>query len=500
VEISHTLFCFSGSRQNEDHHRRDSIMRNITMKFGGTSVGSPEAIANAVEIVHQEVQHGSRITVVVSAMARVTDMLLESVGMAVAGDRWGYLSLSQKIRDKHEDAINMLIPPGKDRERILQTINELLDQHVELCQAISILSEATPRIMDAIVSFGERLSSRLVAAAMRQKGINAVPYDAGQFLMTDDRYENATPLWEETERRIQQTLLPILQQGVVPVITGFIGATPAGTITTLGRGGSDYSAAIFAAYLDSEELIIWTDVDGVMTTDPRIDKRARVLPYVSYQEVGELAFYGAKVLHPKTVQPIINKGIPLRVRNTFNPQHPGTLIGKNGEKSTTVIKAVTSIRKVSMLTVSGKGMIGVPGIAGRTFLATAHAGASILMISQSSSEQSFCFTVADDKAQAVKFAVERELEKEIAHDDVDSVDIWDDIVIITVVGAGMRGTPGIAGRVFTVLGNNGVNVLSIAQGSSECSISFVVREADLEKAVYVLHDLALESVEAPATV
>jgi aspartate kinase len=240
--------------------------------------------------------------------------------------------------------------------------------------------------------------------------------------------------------------------------------------------------------------VIWTDVDGVMTTDPRIDRRARVLPYVSYQEVGELAFYGAKVLHPKTVQPVLDKGIPIRVRNTFNPTYAGTLIGETGEPSATIIKAVTSIRNVSLLTVSGKGMIGVPGIAGRTFLATANAGASILMISQSSSEQSFCFLVADATAESVKHSIETHLHEEIARRDIDRVDVRDDVVIITAVGAGMAGTPGVAGRVFSVMGNSGINVLSIAQGSSECSISFVVAESDLEKAVIKLHDLALESV------
>jgi aspartate kinase len=278
------------------------------------------------------------------------------------------------------------------------------------------------------------------------------------------------------------------------VITGFIGATPDGAWTTLGRGGSDYSGAIFAAYTHSDELIIWTDVDGVMTTDPRIDKRARVLPYVSYQEVGELAYYGAKVLHPKTVQPILNLKMPLRVRNTFNPDHPGTLITSESQRSSTIIKAVTAIRSVSMLTVSGKGMIGVPGMAGRAFLATANAGANILMISQSSSEQSMCFVVTDDKAEAARMGVETEFRAEIAAQNVDSVEIMPDIVIVTVVGSGMRGTPGIAGRVFTVLGDEQINVLAIAQGSSECSISFIVNEHDLERAVTLLHDLALEAV------
>lgn len=463
-----------------------------TMKFGGTSVGNAEAIKQVVTIIEQErEQQQSPPVVVLSAMSGVTDLLLRSVQAAVQGDKWGYLSLSREIRDKHEEAATQLMKAGNGREIILQEVHALLDQHVELCEAINILGEATPRIQDAIVSFGERLSTRLLAAVLKERGIQAQAFDGGEFLVTNDQHQNAEPLWDVTEERIQGTLKPLVGAGLLPIITGFIGATPDGSITTLGRGGSDYSAAIFAAYLDAEELVIWTDVDGVMTTDPRLDGRARVLPYISYVEVGELAFYGAKVLHPKTVQPIINKKIPLRVRNTFNRSAPGTLIGDAMQPDDSPIKAVTSIRNVSLLTVSGKGMLGVPGIAGRTFLATAQAGASILMISQSSSEQSFCFTVVDERATSVKNVVEQELSREIQHQDVDSVDLTSDIVIITVVGAGMRHRPGVAGRIFTTLGDNQVNVLAIAQGSSECSISFVVEENDLETAVTRLHDLAL---------
>jgi aspartate kinase len=286
----------------------------------------------------------------------------------------------------------------------------------------------------------------------------------------------------------------MLDQGGLPVITGFIGQTLDGHFTTLGRGGSDYSGALFAAATHSDELIIWTDVDGVMTTDPRLDKRARVLPYVSYQEVGELAFYGAKVLHPKTIQPISGLNIPLRVRNTFNTEAPGTLIGAESQPANTVIKAVTSVKNVSLLTVSGKGMIGVPGIAGRTFLATARAGGNILMIMQASSEQSFCFVVPDANAERAKEAIEQELVEEMARQDVDAVDVLEAVGIVTVVGSGMRGTPGIAGRVFTTLGECAINVIAIAQGSSECSISFVVAADDLKTAVVALHDLALEAV------
>lgn len=466
----------------------------ITMKFGGTSVGSPKAISQAVDIIEKELATGQSVAVVVSAMSGVTDMLIQSVDKAIVGDKWGYMSISQEILDKHEDAIYELIHHTQLRESVLQRIHALIEKHAELCDAINILGEATPRIRDSIVSFGERLSSRVIATVLQEHGINAQAFDAGEFLITNDIYQDADPIWDATQDHIQQKLKPMIESGVTPIITGFIGATPDGSITTLGRGGSDFSAAIFAAYLDSDELIIWTDVDGVMTTDPRIDKRAQVIPYVSYTEVGELAYYGAKVLHPKTVQPIINKDIPLRVRNTFNPEHPGTLIGAESKTSDGVIKAVTAVRNVSMLTVSGKGMLGVPGIAGRTFLATAKAGASILMISQSSSEQSFCFTVVNAQADAVKNTVEEELAAEIAHRDVDSVDVLSNIVIITAVGAGMKHRHGVAGQVFTTMGDNGVNVLAIAQGSSECSISFIVAEEDMKTAVIKLHDLALNVV------
>jgi aspartate kinase len=488
-ENPHALFCVF-------FRETVGIMATITMKFGGTSVGSPEAIQNVVTIVSESAQRGDKVVVVVSAMSGATDALITSVNEAAAGNKWAYLSTAQKLRDRHEEIVNLFTPPGKDRERTVQDVHAILAQHTELCQAVNILGEATSRISDAVVSFGERMSARVIAAALRANGVNAQAFDATNLIVTDDRFGGASVLWAETEQRIRERLLPVLEEGVVPVVTGFIGGTRQGHVTTLGRGGSDYSGAIFAAYTGSDELIIWTDVDGVMTTDPRVDKRAQVLPYISYQEVGELAFYGAKVLHPKTVQPILNLGTPLRVRNTFNPRHPGTLIGRDPEPSATVIKAVTAIRKVSLLTVSGKGMMGVPGIAGRTFLSTAQAGANILMISQASSEQNFCFVVLDDKANEAKHAIETELAAEIARGDVDGVDVLGDVAVVTVVGAGMRGTPGVSGRVFTAMGDNLVNVIAIAQGASECSISFVVSEDNLKSAVVTLHDLALEAVSA----
>ena len=265
-------------------------MSTLTMKFGGTSVGSPEAIGSVVQIVSDEVGRGSQVVVVVSAMSGVTDALINTVREAAIGNKWGYLSGSQKLRDRHVEALNWLIGAGSDRDNVMLELDRLLAQHVELCHAVNTLGEATPRINDAVISFGERLSCRIVAAALRQQGIKAQAFDASDFIITDDHFGSAVPLWDATETRIRDYLVPLLERGVTPVITGFIGATRTGQPTTLGRGGSDYSGAIFAAFTDSSELVIWTDVDGVMTADPRIDQRAKVLPSVSYTEVGELAF------------------------------------------------------------------------------------------------------------------------------------------------------------------------------------------------------------------
>lgn len=471
-------------------------MSRVAMKFGGTSVGSPDAIRQVAAIIAAAVARGDQPVVVVSAMSGVTNRLVAAIDDAVAGDKAAYNACAAELAEKHRAVLNELMPPGDDRDTVAAAVEALLEDYVNLCDAITIVGEATPRIKDVVVSFGERMSSRVVAGVLRASGITAEQFDANRLLVTDDHFGGANPLWDETQPRIDAELIPAIERGVVPIITGFFGETRDGHIATLGRGGSDFSGAIFAAATDSDELIIWTDVDGVMTTDPRIDGRARVLPYVSYEEVGELAFYGAKVLHPKTVQPILDREIPLYVRNTFNPEHPGTLIGRESRPSETIIKAVTAVRSVSLLTVGGRGMMGVPGIAGRTFLAVARAQANILMIAQASSEQNFCFVVLDDRAAEAQAAIQVELTDELARGDVSSVDIFSDAAIVTVVGAGMQGTPGVAGRVFTVLGSNNVNVIAIAQGANEYSISFVINEQHIERAVVALHELALSAVEA----
>ncbi|MEZ4638284.1 MAG: aspartate kinase [Caldilineaceae bacterium] len=337
---------------------------------------------------------------------------------------------------------------------------------------------------------GERMAAPLLAAVLRAKGLHAEFVDAGELIITDDEFGNASPKMEQTITRCINRLQPMVQSGVVPVITGFVGASEKGVPTTLGRGGSDYSAAIIGAALDTDEIQIWTDVDGVLTADPRIVKNARTLPELTYDEVAELAYYGAKVLHPKTVTPAVEKKIPVVVLNTFNPAHPGTRIVDTLSRPNTVgtVKAITAIRNMRLITVAGRGMMGVPGIAARTFGAVARQRANVLMISQSSSEQSICFVAPDNEAVGVVSALNQEFERELGRGYIEKIDSQRDIVIVAVVGSGMKGTPGIAARVFNALGEHGINVIAIAQGASEANISLVVFTGDADNAIRAIHD------------
>jgi bifunctional aspartokinase / homoserine dehydrogenase 1 len=325
--------------------------------------------------------------------------------------------------------------------------------------------------------------------ALRAAGRLALPVDAAEIVRTDESFQGAAPDIVETRRLTHETLGPMLAERIVPVVTGFIGATVDGVVTTLGRGGSDYSAAILAAALDADEVWIYTDVGGVMTADPRVVPDVRTLDTLSYREMSELAYFGAKVLHPKTVLPALERGIPIRIRNTFNPEHPGTLVLGRSEDPTAVFKGVTAVRHQALVTIEGRGMLGVPGIAARAFGAVARTRTSVSMISQASSEQSICFLVPQESSVTAGDALRLEFEHELARRDIESIWMLDEAVIVTVVGAAIKQTPGVAGRVFGALGEVGINVVAIAMGSSECSISLVVEARDADQAVRTLHML-----------
>jgi aspartate kinase len=466
-------------------------MALITMKFGGTSMGSADAISQAAAIISKQRAEGDQVLAVVSAMNGMTDGLLRVACSAASGDRSAHLATIAEMRARHHTAASALVSDPAALTGLLASLDALFDDLIALCHSLAVLREATPRALDQVASFGERLSARLLAARLCAIGVTARAIDATDLIVTDDNFQDAAPQMDETRVKVQAILAPMLREGQTPVVTGFIGATRSGITTTLGRGGSDFSGAILGAAADTNELWIYTDVDGVMTTDPRLAPDARVLDTLSYAEVGELAYFGAKVLHPKTVQPIVDRGVPMRVRNTFNPTHPGTLIQPELEIIPGVVKAVTIVKDVHLLSVEGRGMMGVPGIAGRTFMAVARANASILMISQASSEQSFCFVLPSSRAEAALTTIKAELAAEIARHNVDRVYAQTDVVIVTVVGAGIRNQPGVAARVFGALADRAINVLVIAQGSSECSISLVVSESDAAATVNALHTLVM---------
>lgn len=463
----------------------------ITVKFGGTSMGNHDSIAQVARIILDVAGQGNRVLTVVSAMSGVTDMLKQAARTASEGDEMTYFNIVAELRQRHRDTADDLIVDEKIKKGLFDELDGMIESLNAMCHSIAVLREITARGMDLIMSFGERFSARLLAAHLRDHGHASLAIDASELIVTDENFQDAAPIMDETRRRVREYLLPYLESGTLPVVTGYIGATRDGIITTLGRGASDFSAAILGAAIETDHLWIYTDVDGIMTTDPRIVPTARVIPVLSYGEVGELAYFGAKVLHPKTVQPMIDRGAPVRVRNTFNPTHLGTLIQPQAEITPGAVKAVTLIRDVSLLSVEGRGMVGVPGIAGRTFMAVARANVSVLLISQSSSEQSFCFIVPANRTSAVLDGIRKELRHELERRDVDSVWAREDVVIITTVGAGMRGTPGVAARVAGALSGRGINILVIAQGSSEYSISLVVRGDEATDAVRALHELIL---------
>jgi bifunctional aspartokinase / homoserine dehydrogenase 1 len=470
-------------------------MGTLIMKFGGTSVGSADAIRSTAEIVRAGQQGGSRVVVVASAMSGVTDALLKGAHTAAAGDARTFKTVAQELRAKHFKALDELVKLPEQASLARATVEVYVGEFESLCHAVNVLGEASPRALDAISSLGERMSIQLIAAYLKSIGVAAEPIESSELVVTDAHFQSANPIDDLTRSKTQNRLLPLMDKGVVPIVTGFIGATPDGVITTLGRGGSDFSAAIMGVALDADEVWIWTDVNGVMTTDPRIDPSAQTLPELTYREISELAYYGAKVLHPKTIRPVVERGIALWIKNTFNPAHPGTQIvrdnghAQHGGQVHGGVKAVTVIRGQTMLTVEGRGMLGVPGVAARTFGAVARTHTSVSLISQASSEQSICFTVPENLAASVNAALQEEFRRELHDRDIDDIAVMENVVIVTVVGAGMRHTPGISGRVFGALGAESLNIIAIAQGSSECSISMIVDKRDADAAVRAIHRL-----------
>jgi aspartate kinase len=455
------------------------------IKFGGTSVGDAVRIRKVVEII-RDAARDSELVVVVSAMSGVTNKLVEAASRSEAADFRSVEMIFQELRERHRAVVGELIHSPATQARIHQELELVFEEGERLCQGTALLRELTVRARDSISSLGERLSAPVVAAVLAECGLRSQAIEAVELIVTDSCHGAADPLMAATRKRCEARLRPLLRQGVIPVVTGFIGATEEGVLTTLGRGGSDYSATILGAALDADEVTIWTDVDGLMTADPRLVPAAATIPEISYREAAELAHFGAKVLHPKTISAVTVCGIPLWIRNTFSPELPGTRVTPAGPATDGAVKGLTAISDVALITVGGPGIVGVPDVLGRTFATTTAIRTNVLLISQSSSQNEICLVVSSSAAKATAEALRREFAQDLAHEKVEHITLDSTIAIVTVVGKNMRGSATV-GRTFTALGRENVNVIAVAQGSSECNISFVVSKQDVKAALNATH-------------
>ncbi|MCS6988233.1 MAG: bifunctional aspartate kinase/homoserine dehydrogenase I [Chloroherpetonaceae bacterium] len=453
------------------------------LKFGGTSVGAPERIETVIALV-REAREKSPVAVVVSAFGGATDRLIEMAKKAADGDL-AYKELFIEFEKRHLAAVHALVPI-KSQAPALATVKMMLNELEDILHGTYLVGEYTERTLDFIMSFGERLSAFIIAEAFKAKGTDAEYCDARDLVKTDNRYGAAGILQEETYRNIRTYFL---NRGALQVITGFIGSTLKGETTTLGRGGSDYTAAIFGAALHASEIQIWTDVDGFMTADPRKVKDAFPIPQMSYREALEMSNSGAKVLYPPTVQPAMLQNIPIRILNTFNPSFQGTLITASAPERKVSVCGISSLDDVAVLRIEGSGLVRAIGTAKRVFSALANENVNVIFISQASSEHSICFAVALKDAERAKAAVEKEFHLEIAAGKIYPIDVETNLSIVAVVGENMKHRTGVAGWFFQTLGKNGINVVAIAQGSSEMNISVVINRADEEKALNALHEV-----------
>jgi aspartokinase/homoserine dehydrogenase 1 len=451
------------------------------LKFGGSSVANAENIGRVADIIAS--RGGERLAVVVSAMQGTTDTLIELGREAESNGKTNFKKLYE-VHNSHLTAANALLP--KDRIRDVSEFFEISFNEVQnLLDGVSLVRELSPRTLDKILSFGELLSSRLLAELLISKGIDAAWADSRSLIMTDAAFGKAAVKFAETNSKITEHFAA--STALVTVLPGFIASTAAGETTTLGRGGSDYTAAIIAAAVDAELLEIWTDVSGMMTADPRFVRNAKHIPAISYREAMELSHFGAKVIYPPTIQPVMSRGIPVLVKNTFAPDDAGTLIEQKTDDGG-IIRGISSIDGIAILNLEGSGMVGIPGFSKRLFGALAAAQINVILITQSSSEHSICVAVEEKFADAAKQAVDAEFENEIAVGKIDPLRVETGFSILALVGDNMRFHTGVSGKMFSTLGSNGINIHAIAQGSSERNISAVIASADVRKAVNVLNE------------
>jgi aspartokinase/homoserine dehydrogenase 1 len=453
------------------------------LKFGGSSVAKSERIEGIIDILKTYYSRGEKFAVVFSAFGGVTDSLIDMANLAADGDE-GYEPILDAFCERHNEAAKSLLSK-ENQQHILPELHENQETLRSLLQGIFLVREASPRTMDYVLSFGERNSAYLIAQALKQRGINAAYLDARRIVKTDKSFGSAIVNFTSTNEKIKDHFS---QNPDIQIITGFISSSKGGLTTTLGRGGSDYTAAIIAAALEAECIEIWTDVDGVLTADPRKVSKAFPIKSMTYGEAMEMSHFGAKVIYPPTLQPALKKNIPLYIKNTFNPENIGTLVSSKEDPDEHPVKGISSISNIALLTLQGGGMFGVPGIAARLFNSLAQAGINIILITQGSSEHSISFAVQPQVAERARRRVEKEFEHERHAGLIDPVKLEKELSVVAIIGANMRYQPGIAARLFQALGKNGINCIAIAQGSSELNVSVVIGQNDESKALNALHE------------
>ncbi len=457
----------------------------LVLKFGGTSIASAANIRNVANLI-KSLSKENKIIPVFSAMSGVTDDLIRITTHIKDRNTEAANSLAKKIIKMHMDISHQCVKNPKIRKDLVSKMRSDLDELEDLLHGMLLLGEVTPRSSDYLISFGERLSVNLIAFTLNDIGVKAVPLagkDAG--IVTDSNFGEAKPLMDTTRLHVSHKIESLSQKKTMPVIGGFAGADQHGNITTFGRGGSDYTATIIASSIKADEVWLMSDVDGLMTTDPKIVKNAKLIKEVSYVEAMEMALFGAKQIHPRALEPLVAKKITLRIRNTFNIKNPGTLVTADPQAHTQeTVKCVSAIRHTGLIDVRGGSMVGAPGTAATIFSTLAKAGVNVMMISQSPSESSISIIVKkNDMDKAVNV-----LEMNLLGKIIKKVDITVDVSIIALIGSGMRGIAGVASKVFTAVAKKSINVIMIAQGSSELNIAFVVKDSDCNAAVQALHD------------
>lgn len=452
------------------------------LKFGGSSVGKPERIKNIVEILKGYQQRGEKFTIVCSAFGGVTDSLIAMATKASKADE-SYLELLEEFSQRHIQAAKALLKTDTEKA-VLKTLKENSTTLGDILKGIFLVREASKRTMDYVLSFGERNSNYIIAHALTLHGLPSDYLDARKIIQTDKNFGAAKVDLATSYQNIKDHYSQVSK---IQVVTGFVAAAKGGLTTTLGRGGSDFTAALLAAGLEAKAIEIWTDVDGVLTTDPRKVKKAFTIPTMTYGEAMEMSHFGAKVIYPPTIQPAFAKNIPIYIKNTFNPTFVGTYISNAKDENGPSVKGISSISDVSLLTLSGGGMFGVPGTAGRLFNALAKANINIILITQGSSEYSISFAVQPKDAKRAKKGVEKEFEYEMRSKLVNPIKVENDLAVVAIIGENMRYQPGISGMLFRSLGKNGINAVAIAQGSSELNISVVINKEDEAKALNALH-------------